>query len=193
MNHSKWRKLPPPNLSYKIKEKRDSEKGNPGKYQVRLLYWMGSLKRMIKVRTERIKQMDKEKVEIEKEILKLKKEIKKRTEYQTELRNHITDIERELNLYRDYLKELNDYGDLYKKPSFFIKVKKNISGNEYYVGRVRYFQYKGSKRREKYHYFGNVLTINRKYGSGVPKEKLVEVVKAELIKELKERFEKQYF
>lgn len=193
MKSLSFRKLPRPKLTYTIKEKRDSERKKPVKYHARLSFWTGSLKRMIKVRQERIKQVEKEKTDIENQIRKLKKELDKRSDYQKELKSDILDIERELNIYRDYLKGLQDGDWLERRKSYYIKKQKHKNGQYYYIGRVRFFQYKGSKRREKYHYFGNVYELNRQYGKGIPREEVEDYVKGRLKEELIEMFENEFF
>jgi hypothetical protein len=102
-------------------------------------------------------------------------------------------LDKELNIYRDYFLKLEDESNLDKKPSFFIKTQKNKNGNTYYVGRVRFFQRNHRKRREKWVYFGSVLELNRKYGKGVDRDKVEEVVKDILLGELKEKFKGVYF
>ena len=193
MKSLSFRKLPRPKLTFTIKEKRESERSKPVKYHARLSFWTGSLKRMIKVRQERIKQVEKEKTDIENQIRKLKKELDKRSDYQEELNSDILDIERELNIYRDYLKGLQDDEILDRKKSYYIKKQKHKNGQFYYVGRVRFFQYKGSKRREKYHYFGNVYELNRQYGKGIPKEEVEDYVKSRLKEELIKMFENEFY
>lgn len=193
MSKKRERKLQRPNLTFSIREKLESEKGKPTKYQGRLLYWMGSLKKMIKVRKERIIEVERDKTQIENEIMKLKLELKKKTEYQNELNEHIIGLDKELEIYRTYFTDLERDGILDKRPSFYIKVQNKKDGNQYYVGRVRYFQRNNRKRREKWVYFGNVYELNRKYGKGVERDKVEETVKELLKKKLIEMFRGEYF
>jgi predicted nuclease with TOPRIM domain len=193
MNPKPKRKLPQPNLTFSIKEKLESERGKPGLYQGRLLYWMGSLKKMIKVRKERISEVEREKTKLENDIRKLRDEILNKTEYQNELKQHLIGLDKELEMYKDFIKDKESEGSLDKKPSFYIKIQKKPDGNQYYVGRVRYFQRKNRKRREKWVYFGSVHILNLKYGKGFEKGQVEKKVKGILKDELKKMFEGRYF
>ena len=193
MESKKITKLPKPNLTFRIKEPLETEKMKPTRYQSRLLYWVGSLKKMIKVRKQRIVEVEREKTGLENEIWKLKREIQKRTEYQNELNEHLIGLDKELEIYNQFFKEKEREGSLDKKPSFFIKVQKKKDGYEYYVGRVRFFQRNNRKRREKWVYFGSVSELNRKYGKGIERSERDSVVKGILKEELKKMFDGKYF
>jgi hypothetical protein len=193
MDSKKIKKLPKPNLTFRIKEPLETEKRKPTRYQGRLLYWVGSLKKMIKVRKQRIVEVEREKTELENEIWKLKKEIQKRTEYQNELKEHLIGLDKELEIYNQFFKEKESEGSLDKKPSFYIKVQRKKDGNEYYVGRVRFFQRNNRKRREKWVYFGSVYELNRKYGKGIEKGDVDRVVRKKLKEELVKMFDGKYF
>lgn len=122
---------------------------------------------MIHRREERIDETELEKQKIEEEILKLKKQIRKKERYQRDLKNQISEINKEVKVYQNHFRNASHIN---KTPSFYIKIHKDKEGREYYHGRIRYFMRNGRKRREKTKYFGAVWKLNRKYGDNVKKE-----------------------